>query len=112
MTKNEGSPVEKLPIIIRHHLRPGDIGYLSYLHGILYAEEYGFDLSFEVYVAEYLVAATVRRRLSLSVTARIVRENQPLVRGGQPGRGDHRCAGRRVGRACGRGGGAVLDERS
>ena len=36
---------------IRYHLQPGDVGYLIYLHGILYAKEYGFDHTFEAYVA-------------------------------------------------------------
>jgi len=39
---------------IRSNLRPGDIGYLIYLHGILYAKEYGWDCTFEGYVAESL----------------------------------------------------------
>jgi len=40
---------------LRHDLKPGDIGYLTYLHGILYAKEYKYDQTFEVYVAHGLV---------------------------------------------------------
>ncbi|MGB2867771.1 MAG: GNAT family N-acetyltransferase [Bacteroidota bacterium] len=39
---------------IRTVLRPGDIGFLTYLHGILYAKEYGWDHTFEAYVGEPL----------------------------------------------------------
>lgn len=38
-------------ITIRTHLRPGDIGYVTYRHGKLYNEEYGYGISFEAYVA-------------------------------------------------------------
>lgn len=38
-------------ITIRTELRPGDIGYVVYLHGHLYAQEYGYGITFETYVA-------------------------------------------------------------
>jgi N-acetylglutamate synthase-like GNAT family acetyltransferase len=40
---------------IRHEMKPGDIGYLTYLHGTLYAKEYRYDQTFEAYVAHGLV---------------------------------------------------------
>ncbi len=38
-------------ITFRHDLRPGDLGYIIHLHGLLYSQEYNFDSSFETYVA-------------------------------------------------------------
>jgi len=49
---------------LRSDLRPGDLGYLIYLHGVLYAKEYGWDYTFEGYVAETLA------RVALSFDAR------------------------------------------
>jgi ribosomal protein S18 acetylase RimI-like enzyme len=41
-------------INIRTVLMPGDIGYVTYMHGRFYQEEYGFGVSFEAYVAKGL----------------------------------------------------------
>ena len=41
-------------ISIRTELRPGDIGYVTYLHGVLYHREYGYGVQFESYVAKGL----------------------------------------------------------
>jgi DNA-binding MarR family transcriptional regulator/GNAT superfamily N-acetyltransferase len=39
-------------IMYRDELKPGDLGYLIYLHGKLYAAESGYTLEFEGYVAK------------------------------------------------------------
>ena len=41
-------------ITIRTKLQPGDIGFVTYLHGVLYSREYGYELAFESYVAKGL----------------------------------------------------------
>lgn len=38
-------------LTLRHDLRPGDLGRMIELHGVLYAQEWGFDCTFEAYVA-------------------------------------------------------------
>jgi peptidyl-dipeptidase Dcp len=42
-------------ISIRTSLQPGDIGYITYLHGKLYKDEYSYGIVFETYVAEGLL---------------------------------------------------------
>ena len=41
-------------INIRTNLQSGDIGYITYMHGIFHQRECGYGLSFESYVAEGL----------------------------------------------------------
>lgn len=37
-----------------HSFQPGDVGYIAYLHGKMYAETYGFSRAFEYYVMKGL----------------------------------------------------------
>ena len=53
-----GTHIDQLPpgVELRTNLKPGDIGHVTLLHGVLYAEEFGWDHTFEAYVAEPLGA--------------------------------------------------------
>jgi N-acetylglutamate synthase-like GNAT family acetyltransferase len=53
-------PSSPEPVAIRTTLRPGDLGSIVHLHGVIHGQECGFDATFEAYVAAPL-AEFVRR---------------------------------------------------
>jgi len=60
-------------VTLRTQLKPGDIGSIVHMHGVIYAREYGFDHTFEAYVAgplaECVRAASPRDRIWLAERA-------------------------------------------
>jgi len=53
-TKSEKYP-DRSGVVYRSR-KPGDIGHIIYRHGVLYAQEYGFDETFDLYVGKPLIA--------------------------------------------------------
>lgn len=49
-------------VTLRNELKPGDIGAIVRLHGELYAVEYGWDHTFEAYVAEPLAKFAINQQ--------------------------------------------------
>ena len=49
----KGEKLQPRTITLRSH-RPGDIGYITYRHAVFYSQQYGFDATFDAYVASGL----------------------------------------------------------
>lgn len=77
-------PAKNDVITIRNHLLPGDMGSIVYLHGILYAEEHGFDHTFEAYVAgplsEFINSGADGQRIWLVEKEGIIKGSSAMVR--------------------------------
>jgi peptidyl-dipeptidase Dcp len=50
----EDPKIDPEQIVIRTQLLPGDLGFIAYIHGWLYAKEFGYGLNFEGYVLQGL----------------------------------------------------------
>jgi N-acetylglutamate synthase-like GNAT family acetyltransferase len=57
-------------VTLRTDLKPGDLGRIVSMHGLVYAREYGFDRTFEAYVAgplaQCVLSASGRDRIWLA----------------------------------------------
>ena len=54
--------MSRAEITVRHDLRPGDLGRVVELHGVVYAAEFGLDYTFEAYAAETVAEVGLRWR--------------------------------------------------
>jgi GNAT superfamily N-acetyltransferase len=77
-------PLSSHEILIRHEFKPGDVGRLVELHGLLYAQEHGFDHTFEAYVAkplaEFVLHRTDRERIWLVDSGRDLMGSLAIVK--------------------------------
>ena len=67
-TQKENRPLPQ-GVSVRNAFQAGDIGHIVWLHGVLYTKEYGWDHTFEAYVAgplsEFAKSQTGRERIWL-----------------------------------------------
>jgi GNAT superfamily N-acetyltransferase len=60
-------------IVMRGTLRPGDLGEIVRMHGVIYARDHGFDATFEAYVAgplaEFARRGSPRERIWIAEAA-------------------------------------------
>ena len=72
---------------VRTDIRPGDLGMIVHLHGVVYAREYGLDHTFEPYVAkplaDFVLAGPGAGRLWIAETQGRIVGSIAIVRSGE-----------------------------